>query len=205
MNKESNFQVPDIVIMDDYVSKEHLKIYFSHSVKSYIVEERARGTPNHTFINEKQIEPGKPYSLSDGDEIGVAKVHGEYRLVFRFRKSGEKGIDTLHGFDESADHPKRSLKVDIEARTVLLDGKEINLRKKEFDLLAYLYQRHGKACSRDEIAMNVWKGKDGEKDGVISEETIDTTVHRIREVIEPDSLNPKYIKTIRNFGFRLDV
>ena len=203
--KEVDFQMPDIKIGDDFVSRGHIKIYYSHSGKSYMLEERKAGTPNHSFINEKQIEPDKAYPLTDGDEIGMAKVHGQYRVVFRFRKSGESGIETLPGFNEIGDPAEKGLKIDIGARIVWLDGKEIHLRKKEFDLIAYLYQKQGKACSREEIAMNVWKGKDGEQDGIISEETIDTTVHRIREAIESDPLTPKYIKTIRNYGFRLDL
>jgi hypothetical protein len=200
LKKESDYQAPDIKIMDDYVSKEHLKIYFNQNGSCYVVEEREKGTPNHTFINERQIEPGKPYTLKDGDEIGIARVRGEYRAVLMFRKSGENEMDTLTGDEEP-----EGLEIDIEARRAALDGKEIKLRKKEFDLLAYLYHNRGKACSREDIAMNVWKGGNGERDGVVSEETIDSTVHRLREAIETDIKNPKYIKNIRNFGFRLDL
>jgi hypothetical protein len=200
LKKGGDYHDPEIKIMDDYVSKEHLKIYFNPNGNCYIVEERARGTPNHTFINNRQIEPGRPLTLKDGDEIGIAKVRGEYRAVLMFRTSGEDGSDTLYGDEEP-----EGLVVDIDARKVWINGKEVDVRKKEFDLLAYLYQNRGKACSRDDIAMNVWKGQDGEQDGVISEDTIDSTVHRLREAIEPDLKKPKYIKNIRNFGFRLDL
>jgi pSer/pThr/pTyr-binding forkhead associated (FHA) protein len=197
--KGDDSENPDFIIADDYVSKEHLKIYYDLQEKSYVLEERPAGTPNHTFLNDTEIEPGKPCPLTDGDEIGVARVHNEYRVVFRFRKSGEKGINTL--FDKK----EKDLKVDLGARSVKVKGKEVTLRKKEYDLLAYLYQHAGKACSREEIAVNVWKGQKGELDGIVSEETIDTTVHRLREAIEPDVKNPRYIKNIHNFGFRLDL
>jgi pSer/pThr/pTyr-binding forkhead associated (FHA) protein len=200
LTKESDYQDPDIKIMDDYVSKEHLKIYLNRDGDSYVVEERKRGTPNHTFINERQIEPGRPYSLRDGDEIGIARVRGEYRAVLMFRKTGENGMDTLTGDEEP-----EGLQMDLAARNVRIDGKDVKLRKKEFDLLAYLYQNRGKACSREDIAVNVWKGEEGEQDGIVSEETIDSTVHRLRLAIDPDIKNPKYIKNIRNFGFRLDL
>jgi pSer/pThr/pTyr-binding forkhead associated (FHA) protein len=196
----SDYQDPDIKIMDDYVSKEHLKIYFNPNGRCYVVTERERGTPNHTFINDRQIEPGKPYTLRDGDEIGIARVHGEYRALLMFRKPGENETDTLTGLKEP-----EGLTVDPGARSATLDGKEIKLRKKEFDLLAYLYQNRGKACSREDIAINVWKGEEGEQDGIVSEETIDSTVHRLREAIKDDSKNPRYVKNIRNFGFRLDL
>jgi pSer/pThr/pTyr-binding forkhead associated (FHA) protein len=200
LKKGSDYQDPDVKIMDDYVSKEHLKIYFNQTGNCYVVEEREKGTPNHTFINERQIEPGKPYTLKDGDEIAIARVRGEYRAILMFRKSGENEMDTLTGDEEL-----EGLTVDLDARRTRMDGKEIKLRKKEFDLLTYLYQNRGKACSRENIAINVWKGEDGERDGVVSEETIDSTIHRLREAIEADTKNPRYIKNIRNFGFRLDL
>jgi hypothetical protein len=190
-------EIPDIRVRNDYVSRGHLKIYYSYDDRCYMIRERDAGTQNGTFINDKQIEPGQPYKLKDGDLIYIAKVGEDYQVVFRFRESE----NTLLGKVEGGEKVERELRIDLKARRVWAAGKEVPLRKKEFDLLAFLYQKKGEACSRDEIAENVW----AEEKGVVSEETIDTNIHRIREAIEPEPLKPRYIITLPRYGFRLDL
>ena len=186
----------DIVIRDDYVSRGHLTIFYSAKEQQFFLKERDNGTPNGTYVDGNEIEPGKAYPLKDGDIIGVAFHSGEYRVVFRFRESP----GTLTGIKEGGDPVDKGLVVDTEARKVYVDGKEVGLRKKEFDLLAYLYRKRGKACEKNEIAEEVWV----DEKGYVSDETIDTNIHRIRMQIEPDPANPKYIVTLRNFGYRLE-
>lgn len=190
-------EIPDVKIRDDYVSRGHIKIYYSYDERCFMVQERDIGTKNGTFINEEQIEQGRAYPLKDGDLVGLAKVGEDYRVVFRFRESE----GTLPGFAELEKPPAKGLTVDLEARRVWVDGKEIPLRRKEFDLLAFLYQNRGKACSKNEIAEKVWV----EERGIVSDETIDQNIHRIRQGIEPDPSNPQYIVTLHHYGYRLDL
>ena len=97
--------------------------------------------------------------------------------------------------------PSTPLTIDVKARRVSISGQEIRLRKKEFDLLAYLFQNQGVACSKDEIAEVVW----ADEQGIVSQETIDTNIHRIRDKIESDPTKPKYIVTLPRYGYRLDL
>ncbi|MFC2069977.1 winged helix-turn-helix domain-containing protein [Chloroflexota bacterium] len=204
LNKESTVigrpspaNSPDIIIRNDYVSRGHLSIYFSDEEQQFFLKERDSGTPNGTYIDGKQVEPGRAYPLKDGDLIGVALHDEDYSVIFRFRESP----GTLPGNRDIGDLSKKGLAVNIGARVVLLNGKEVNLRKKEFDLLAYLYRNRGKACSKSEIAENVWV----EEKGYVSNETIDQNIHRIRQNIESDPANPKYIILLRNYGYRLEL
>jgi DNA-binding response OmpR family regulator len=82
-----------------------------------------------------------------------------------------------------------------------MNGTEIPLRRKEFDLLAFLYVNRGKACSKNEIAEGVWV----EEGGIVSQETIDTDVFRIRQRIEPDPSHPRHVVTLPSYGYRLDM
>jgi DNA-binding response OmpR family regulator len=66
--------------------------------------------------------------------------------------------------EKSQKPPLEGLVVDLLARRVWAGGKEIPLRRKEFDLLAFLYENRGKACNRDEIAQKVWV----EESGIVS-------------------------------------
>ncbi len=193
----SDVEIPDIKIADDYVSRGHIKIYYSHDKGCFMLQEREGGTPGGTFIAGKQVQPGIPNPLVDGDLIGLAKIGEEHRVVFRFRT----GEGTLLGFAGPEKQAAKGLAVDLVARIVWLDGKEVYLRKKEYDLLAFLYQNKGKACSKDLIAEKVWV----EEEGIVSQETIDQNIHRIRQGIEADLASPRYIKTLRGYGYRLDL
>ena len=188
---------PDVGIRDDYVSRGQARVLYSRDDEGYLLEEREAGTKNGTFVNGERVEPGKSYPLKDGDFIGLALVGGEFRVVFRFRESAA----TLTNADMVETMPSSGLSVDTRARRVWVDGKEISLRRKEFDLLAYLYQNRGKACSKDEIAQGVWV----DEGGIVSQETIDTNIFRIRERVEADPSHPRYVVTLPRYGYRLDL
>lgn len=97
---------------------------------------------------------------------------------------------------------RREIVVDPSTRKVWVAGKEVSLERAEFDVLAFLYERRGKACSAEEIAEKV-KVPLAET-GIVSEEAIPQTIHRIRNIIEPDPSSPRYLKSITAADYRLD-
>ena len=193
----SDSRVSSINIGDDYISRGHMRITYDPNEQCYLAEEREGGTRNGTYLNGDRIEPGKCYRLKDGDMVSLAKVGEEFRVIFRFRETQA----TLTGIPVSSLIPTTNLSVDLQARKVSAGDRVIPLRRKEFDLLAFLYTNSGKACSRNEIAQQVW----ADERGIVAEETIDTVVHRIREKIETDPSKPRFLITLPRFGFRLDL
>jgi hypothetical protein len=195
-NRVSDADIPDLRVRDDYVSRGHINIYFSYDYGCFIMKERDGGTTNGTFINGERIKPSVPHPLKDGDLIFLARIGGDYRVAFRFRESD----NTLAGYLGRKRPLAGGLELDLRARRVWVEGKETPLRRKEFDLLAFLFQNRGKVCSKDEIAQEVWK----QENGIVSQETIEQNISRIRKVIEHDSAQPQYIKTVHG-GYRLDL
>ncbi len=189
-------EIPHVKVMDDYVSHEHASILYSYGDGYFLLRERTTGSTNGTFINGKRIDPGMSYGLRDGYLIGLAQVAGNYRIVLRFRESE----DTLPGLLNYEDISGKGININFEARRLWINGEEIPLCRKQFDLLAFLYQNAGKACSKHLIAEKVW----AEENGIVTQETIEQTIHRIRSAIEPDRANPRFIKTIHG-GYRLDL
>ncbi len=80
---------------------------------------------------------------------------------------------------------------------VTLRDVELNLRPKEFDLLAHLMRHPGLALSRDQLMSAVW-GDDYPGDA----RTIDVHIRWLREKIEDDPSRPRRIETVRNIGYR---
>ena len=90
--------------------------------------------------------------------------------------------------------------LDLESRTLSRGGKEVPLSPKEFELLAYLAQNSGRALSRDNIMASVWG-----YDAMVTPRSIDRFVNALRNKIEPEPTVPRFIKTVREFGYKFDV
>ena len=88
------------------------------------------------------------------------------------------------------------LKLDCESRRLFVQGREINLTAKEFDLLELLVMNPNKVYSRENLLNLVWGY---EYPGDVR--TVDVHVRRLREKIEPDPSEPKYVHTKWGVGY----
>ena len=91
---------------------------------------------------------------------------------------------------------KGDLKLDCQSRRLYIEGKEINLTGREFELLELLVKNENKVYSREDLLHNVW-GKEGSGDV----RTVDVHVRRLREKIETNPSEPKYGHTNWGVGY----
>jgi len=84
-----------------------------------------------------------------------------------------------------------SIEIDRERYVVLINDKELNLPKKEFELLELLASRPGKVFNRDQILTLVWGNET-----IVGERTIDVHIRKLREKI-----GENYIRTIKGVGY----
>src|SRR5699024_2421140 len=89
-----------------------------------------------------------------------------------------------------------NLKLDCESRRVFINGKEINLTAKEFDVLELLVFHPNKVYSRDNRLNSVWGY---EYPGDVR--TVDVHIRRLREKIESNPSDPKYVHTKWGVGY----
>ncbi|MDA1347830.1 MAG: response regulator transcription factor [Chloroflexi bacterium] len=92
-----------------------------------------------------------------------------------------------------------SLDVNLNSYTATLEGRQLELKPKEFGLLALLMGNRGRALTRDQILKRLW-GYDFVGDG----RTVDVHVRWLREKIEAEPSKPKLIATVRGIGYRFD-
>ena len=85
------------------------------------------------------------------------------------------------------------LVLDLEFKHCLVDGEEVKLARKEFELLAYLISHKGKICSREQILSRVWSDE-----VVVLDRTIDVNITRLRSKI---GVYGSYIVTRSGFGY----
>lgn len=95
----------------------------------------------------------------------------------------------------SSDSEQTGLFIDRERYLVLLNGQELQLPKKEFELLALLHSKPGKVFERDFILESVWG-----TDIVVGDRTIDVHVRKLREKIGDD-----FIKTVKGVGYKFEI
>jgi len=86
------------------------------------------------------------------------------------------------------------LVIDRSSYTVRLQGKEINLPKKEFELLYFLAQHPNKVFSRDDLLQNIWGS-----DVYVLARTVDVHIRKVREKIGDD-----YIATVKGVGYKFN-
>ena len=87
--------------------------------------------------------------------------------------------------------------IDSDGRTVKVDGKQIELSLREYELLKYLIDNNGIALSRDKILNNVWN-----YDYYGDSRTIDSHIKKIRHKLGKKG---KYIETIRGIGYKFEI
>ncbi|NPV91880.1 MAG: response regulator transcription factor [Firmicutes bacterium] len=90
------------------------------------------------------------------------------------------------------------LVIDIDQYEAMIDGEELPLTPKEFELLAFMAQNRGRVMTRELLLEKVW-GYDYQGDTRI----VDVNISHLRDKVEKDPKNPELIKTVRGVGYRI--
>ena len=130
----------------------------------------------------------KPFSMREL----LARVAAQIRRM--------EMLSTVSGSSEDEVLDVGELKINRGARSATLQGKELDLRPREFDLLAHLASNPGRVYTRDQLLRDVW-GFEYSGDT----RTVDVHVRWLRLKIEQDPSNPVCLGTVRGVGYRLNV
>ena len=125
--------------------------------------------------------------------FNILEVKARIKAIIRRNSKKSKAADKNDRIIEVSD-----LKLDLDSRRVFEKGKEVNLTAKEFDILELLTQNPDKVYSREQLLNIVWGNKLHEAGDV---RTVDVHVRRLREKIEPNPSEPKYIHTKWGVGY----
>ena len=146
----------------------------------------ARGEENDRLVGLRHgaddyvVKPFSPAEL-------VARVEAVMRRVSPPAEENEAVPPIEHG----------PLRVEPATRRVFLDGEELSLTMREFDLLAYLAARPGRVFSRDQLMEAVW-----EYPFFTDTSTVTVHIRRLRAKLGDDSAEPRFIETVWGVGYR---
>ena len=158
------------------------------------------------MVTAKDNEVDKILGLELGADDYVTKPFSIRELIARIKANLRKAEITIDNKNENSTIAKDRKKeniievgpvlLDIERFEVYVNGKNVDLTLREFEVLKFLATEPGQVISREELLEKVWGY---EYYGDIR--TVDVTVRRIREKIEKDTSNPKILMTKRSVGY----
>src|SRR3978361_2312242 len=149
------------------------------------------------IVTARDTEVDKGVGLELGADDYVTKPFSSRELLARVRAVLRRGgePDELVSSNVSAG----PVRIDVDRHIVSVEGENVNLPLKEFDLLELLVRNAGRVLTRGQLIDRVWGS-----DYVGDTKTLDVHVKRLRAKIEPDPGNPKHLVTVRGLGYKFE-
>lgn len=150
------------------------------------------------MLTAKDSEVDKVLGLELGADDYITKPYSTRELLARVKAN-------LRRYECSEQMPNKAiivgdLHIDLTSYTVKRDNKELDLTHREFELLTYLAKNKSQVFTREMLLQHVW-GYDYYGDV----RTVDVTIRRLREKVEPDPSEPQYVVTKRGVGYKLEA
>lgn len=142
------------------------------------------------FISARSSDDDKIIALNIGGDDYIQKPYSLGVLLAKVKAVLKRygGTDTLYS--------DGWLTVDFNAKQTVVNGVPAKLTALEFKLFAYLMKNENRVVSKQEIFDNVWEDK------FTGDGTLNVHIRKIREAIEPDPSDPKYIVTVWGDGYK---
>jgi two-component system phosphate regulon response regulator PhoB len=147
------------------------------------------------FLTARSDEVDRVLGLEIGGDDYMTKPFSPRELVARVK---------AHLRRERMDHQPAvvewaNFRLDRHARRLFRNGRELELTATEFKLLEFFITHRGRAYNREQLLEEVWG-----QQRFVSPRTVDVHVRRLRERIEEQPDNPRFLTTVRGFGYRFD-
>lgn len=154
---------------------------------------RSRSSVPIVVLSSRNDEKGKVQALDLGADDYLTKPFGMEELVARIRTA------LRHRFQQQGERAVYSngiLSVDLVRRVVRVNGEETKLSRKEYDILSLLVAHAGKVLTHQFVLREVWKTP-------TDVQYLRIYIKQLRQKIEPDPQEPRYILTETGVGYRL--
>lgn len=148
------------------------------------------------ILTARDEEIDKVVGLEVGADDYLTKPFSMHELLARVKALLRRADMAAAPRDAPARLEAGDLVVEVGARRAVLNGGELQLKPREFDLLSYFLRYPGQVLKRDRLLRNVW-GYESAGDT----RTVDVHVRWLRGKIEDDPTNPTRIQTVRGVGY----
>lgn len=151
------------------------------------------------FLSAKSEDTDKIAGLGFGGDDYVTKPFNPLEVCARVKSQVRRYVSLGGAVQKESVITTGGLSIDLEAKKVTLDGEEVRVTATEYKILEYLMINMDRTLSSNQIYENVWN-----ENAFSTEKTVTVHIRRIREKIEIDTKNPKYIKVVWGIGYRIE-
>src|SRR5580700_3215883 len=148
------------------------------------------------FLTARSDEVDRVLGLEIGGDDYMTKPFSPRELLARVKAHLRRAE---RDEEETAAVASGPFKLDRNAHRVFLNERELNLTSTEYKLLEFFVTHAGRAYSRDQLLEEVWG-----QQRFVTPRTVDVHIRRLREHIEAEPDNPRYLTTVRGFGYRFE-
>ncbi|MCR4798528.1 MAG: response regulator transcription factor [Lachnospiraceae bacterium] len=153
------------------------------------------------MVTARKEEIDKIRGLGLGADDYLTKPFSPSELVARVKArlaAFERIVESLK--PENRKITVRDLKIDLDSHEVLVRGEQKTLTVKEFDLLVLLATHPNRTYSKEELFQTIWK-----TDAIGEISTVSVHIKKLRQKIEKDPTDPRYIETVWGVGYRFII
>ncbi len=148
------------------------------------------------MLTAKGDDMDKILGLEYGADDYIVKPFNILEVKARIKAIMRRSLPKKESRDEARIITSGDLTLDVDARKLMVLGTEVSLTTKEFDMMQLLINNPGKVYSRDVLLDEIW-GADYPGDA----RTVDVHIRRLREKIEPNPSEPRYVHTKWGSGY----
>ena len=151
------------------------------------------------MLSAKSEDYDKITGLNVGADDYVTKPFNPLELIARVKSQLRRYVNLGSLEQKSSVYKTGGLEVDDEEKMVRVDGETVPMTPIEFGILRFLTENAGKVFSMEQIYEHVWN-----EPAYNPENTVAVHIRRIREKIEINPKNPKYLKVVWGIGYKIE-
>ena len=204
---------PDLALFEAYNGEEALEVAEREDIHlvlmdimmpgldgiSAMVKLRERSNVPVILLTAKSEDTDKILGLNTGADDYITKPFNPVEVIARVRSQLRRYLQLGGGTPKQESFVIGGIELDDRAKEVTLDGEPVALTPTEYDILKLLMANPGQVFSPREIYRRVWKDTP-----LGSENTVAVHIRHLREKIEIDPAEPRYLKVVWGQGYKME-